>query len=138
LATLQRLGIERELPVVPSVFLGAGAVSPLEMAVMYQTIAAQGVSAGLRSIRTITDVEGTPLARFPQKPIQAVSPAAIHVLHYAMQEVMQEGTGRAAKNVLPTICASPGSPVSRAIISRWCGWGATTINPPVLPAPPAH
>jgi penicillin-binding protein 1B len=103
LATMQRLGIERELPVVPSVFLGAGAVSPLEMAVMYQTIAAQGVSAGLRSIRTITDVEGTPLARFPQKPIQAVSPAAIHVLHYAMQEVMQEGTGRAAKNVLPNL-----------------------------------
>jgi len=101
LATTQRLGIEREMPVVPSVFLGAGELSPLEVAVMYQTIAAQGVSAGLRSIRTITDVEGTPLARFPQKPVQAVSPAAIHVLQYAMQEVMQEGTARVAKNVLP-------------------------------------
>jgi penicillin-binding protein 1B len=101
LATTQRLGIEREMPVVPSVFLGAGELSPLEVAVMYQTIAAEGVSAGLRSIRTITDVEGTPLARFPQKPMQAVAPAAIHVLHYAMQEVMQEGTGRAAKSVLP-------------------------------------
>src|SRR5690606_13502985 len=32
LAMMQRLGIERDLPVVPSVFLGAGAVSPLEMA----------------------------------------------------------------------------------------------------------
>src|SRR6185295_13534675 len=68
---------------------------------MYQTIAAQGVSAGLRSIRTITDNEGIALARYPQKPVQAVSPAAIHVLQYAMQEVMQEGTARAAKNVLP-------------------------------------
>lgn len=103
LATIQRLGVERELPVVPSVFLGAGELSPLEVAVMYQTIAAQGVSAGLRSIRTITDAEGIPLARFPQKPIQAVSPAAIHVLHYAMQEVMQEGTGRSARNVLPNL-----------------------------------
>lgn len=101
LATMQRLGIERELPVVPSVFLGAGELSPLEVAVMYQTIAAQGVSAGLRSIRTITDPEGIALARYPQKPVQAVSPAAIHVLQYAMQEVMQEGTARAAKNVLP-------------------------------------
>jgi len=101
LATIQRLGIERELPVVPSVFLGAGELSPLEVAVMYQTIAAQGVSAGLRSIRTITDNEGIALARYPQKPVQAVSPAAIHVLQYAMQEVMQEGTARAAKNVLP-------------------------------------
>jgi penicillin-binding protein 1B len=103
LATIQRLGIERELPVVPSVFLGAGELSPLEVAVMYQTIAAQGVSAGLRSIRTITDSEGIPLARFPQKPVQAVAPAAIHVLQYAMQEVTQEGTARAAKNVLPNL-----------------------------------
>lgn len=101
LATIQRLGIEREFPVVPSVFLGAGELSPLEVAVMYQTIAAEGVSAGLRSIRTITDAEGIALARYPQKPVQAVSPAAIHVLQYAMQEVMTEGTARAAKNVLP-------------------------------------
>jgi penicillin-binding protein 1B len=103
LATIQRLGVERELPVVPSLFLGAGELSPLEVAVMYQTIAAQGVSAGLRSIRTLTDSEGTPLARYPQKPMQAVSPAAIHVLQYAMQEVMQEGTGRAAQKVLPNL-----------------------------------
>ena len=103
LATIQRLGIERELPVVPSVFLGAGALSPLEVAVMYQTIAAQGVSAGLRSIRTITDNEGIALARYPQKPIQAVSPAAVYVLQYAMQEVMQQGTGRAAVNALPNL-----------------------------------
>ena len=101
LATIQRLGVEREMPVVPSVFLGAGELSPLEVAVMYQTIAAQGVSAGLRSIRTLTDSEGTPLARYPQKPIQAVSPAAMYVLEYAMQEVMQEGTARAARTVLP-------------------------------------
>jgi penicillin-binding protein 1B len=101
LATIQRLGVEREMPVVPSVFLGAGELSPLEVAVMYQTIAAQGVSAGLRSIRTLTDSEGTPLARYPQKPVQAVAPAAIHVLQYAMQEVMQEGTARAAQKVLP-------------------------------------
>ncbi len=103
LATIQRLGVERELPVVPAVLLGAGALSPLEVAVMYQTIAAQGVSAGLRSIRAITDVEGIPLARYPQKPVQAVSPAAIHTLQYALQEVMTAGTGRAARNVLPNL-----------------------------------
>ncbi|MFT3931806.1 MAG: penicillin-binding protein 1B [Spongiibacteraceae bacterium] len=103
LATIQRLGVERELPVVPAVLLGAGELSPLEVAVMYQTIAAQGVSAGLRSIRAITDAEGIPLARYPQKPVQAVSPAAIHTLQYAMQEVMTAGTARAAKNVLPSL-----------------------------------
>lgn len=103
LATMQRLGVERELPVVPAVLLGAAELSPLEVAVMYQTIAAQGVNAGLRSIRAITDIEGIPLARYPQKPVQAVSPAAIHTLQYAMQEVMTEGTARSAKNVLPNL-----------------------------------
>lgn len=101
LKTMKRLGVERELPAVPALLLGAGSLSPMEVAAMYQTMAAQGVSAGLRSIRTITAADGQPLARYPQKPQQAVSPAAIHLLHYAMQEVMQEGTGKAAKAVLP-------------------------------------
>ena len=141
LATIQRLGVERDLPVVPAVLLGAGELSPLEVAVMYQTIAAQGVSAGLRSIRTITDTEGIPLARYPQKPMQAVSPAAIHVLQYAMQEDDDRKALRArrkmccricaspAKPVRPMICAIRGSRVLPAIILRWCGWGATIINP---------
>lgn len=101
LDTLHKLGVERDLPEVPSLLLGAGALSPLEVAAMYQTIAAQGVNAGLRSIRTIAAADGRPLARYPQKPVQAVPPAAMHLLHYAMQEVMQEGTARAARSVLP-------------------------------------
>lgn len=101
LKTMQRLGVERDLPAVPALLLGAGELSPLEVAVMYQTIAAQGVSAGLRSIRTIAAANGQPLARFPQKPQQSVSPASIHLLQYAMQEVMQTGTAKAARAVLP-------------------------------------
>lgn len=101
LDTMHRLGISRELPAVPALLLGAGSVSPLEVAVMYQTIAAQGVSVGLRSIRTINAADGSPLARYPQKPQQVVSAAAMHVLNYALQEVMRSGTGRAAATRLP-------------------------------------
>jgi penicillin-binding protein 1B len=98
--TLHRLGVERDLPQVPSLLLGSGALSPLEVAAMYQTIAAQGVNAALRSIRTIAAADGQPLARYPQKPRQAVAPATMYLLHYAMQEVMQIGTGRAAQTAL--------------------------------------
>lgn len=101
LKTVQRLGISRPLPEVPAVLLGAGALSPVEVAAMYQTLAAQGVSAGLRSVRAVTSSDGKPLARYPQKPEQAVSPAAIHLVQFAMQEVMQDGTGRAASHVMP-------------------------------------
>jgi penicillin-binding protein 1B len=101
LGTVRRLGVTRELPEVPALLLGVGALSPLEVAVMYQTIAAQGVSAGLRSIRGISAANGAPLARYPQQPRQAVSPAAMHLLHYTLLEVMREGTGKAARTRLP-------------------------------------
>lgn len=98
---VKRLGVSRSQPEVPALLLGAGELSPLEVAVMYQTIAAQGASAGLRAIRGISAANGTPLARYPHSPRQAVSPAAVHLLQYAMSETMREGTGKAARSVLP-------------------------------------
>ncbi len=100
---LQRLGVVRPVPEVPALLLGAAGLSPLEVAAMYQTLAAQGVRGGLRSIRTITASNGTPLARYPQRPEQVVSPAAVQLLHYAMETVMTEGTGKASRAVLPNL-----------------------------------
>ena len=39
LKTLERLGVSREWPAFPSMLLGAGALSPMEVATMYQTLA---------------------------------------------------------------------------------------------------
>lgn len=39
---LRGLGIDRPLPEYPSLFLGAADLSPMEIAQMYQTIAARG------------------------------------------------------------------------------------------------
>ncbi len=100
---IKRLGISRPVPEVPALLLGSADLSPLEVAAMYQTLAAQGVRAGLRSIRVITASNGTPLARYPQRPEQVVSPAAVQLLHYAMEMVMTEGTGKAARAVLPNL-----------------------------------
>src|SRR5690606_4413059 len=85
---VKRLGVSRPLPEVPALLLGAGELSPLEVAAMYQTIAARGVSAGLRSIRGISAANGTPLARYPHNPQQVVPATAVHLLHYAMQQTM--------------------------------------------------
>lgn len=101
LQTFERLGVSRELPAVPSLSLGSASLSPVEVAAMYQTIAAQGVSAGLRSVRAVTAADGKPLARYPQKPVQAFSPASIYLLQAAMQDVMQDGTARAASYAMP-------------------------------------
>jgi len=101
LAMVRRLGVARPLPVVPSVLLGSGALSPLEVAAMYQTIAASGVHSPLRSIVSVADHNMQPLARYPLVQQAAVSPAVMHLMHYALLEVVREGTGKSAYALLP-------------------------------------
>lgn len=91
---LRRLGIDGPIPEVPSLTLGAGEYSPMDMAAMYQTIAAGGFRMPLRSIRDIVDARGQALRRYPLEYDRTVSLQAMHLLHYAMREVVREGTGR--------------------------------------------
>ncbi len=48
LQTVARLGINRDWPAYPSMLLGAGSLSPMEVATMYQTIASGGFNTPLR------------------------------------------------------------------------------------------
>lgn len=97
---LRRLGIDGPIPEVPSLTLGAGEYSPMDMAAMYQTIAAGGFRMPLRSIRDIVDARGQPLRRYPLEYDRTVSLQAMHLLHYAMREVVREGTGRGVYSFL--------------------------------------
>jgi penicillin-binding protein 1B len=93
---MRRLGIEGPIPEVPALTLGAGEYSPMDMAAMYQSIAAGGFRMPLRSIRDIVDADGKPLRRYPLDYDRTVSLQAVHLLHYALREVLREGTGRGA------------------------------------------
>ncbi len=99
--TIKNLGIERPLPAYPSVMLGAVALSPLEVAAMYQTIAAGGFNTPLRAIRAVSTAQGEPLNRYPLQLEQKVDSDAVHLLYYALQETMREGTGRSVYGSLP-------------------------------------
>jgi penicillin-binding protein 1B len=92
--SLQRLGVDREQPSVPAMLLGAGGLAPVEIATMYQTIAAGGFRVPLRTIRDIVDARGELLQRYPLEYDRAVSSQTIHLLHYALREVVREGTGK--------------------------------------------
>ena len=91
---LRRLGIKGGIPQVPALTLGAGEYSPMDMAAMYQTIAAGGFEIPLRSIRDIVDARGESLQRYLLEFDRTVDQKSIHLLHYAMREVVREGTGR--------------------------------------------
>lgn len=100
MAMFKRLGVHRPLLEVPSMLLGSAELAPIEVASMYQTIAAGGRYTALRTIYAITDVEGKLLARYPQRPRQVVDPASVHLLQHAMLETMRSGTGKTAHQVL--------------------------------------
>ncbi|AQA17006.1 penicillin-binding protein 1B [Halioglobus japonicus] len=98
---LARLGVERPVPQVPALTLGAGEYSPMDMAAMYQTIASGGFRTPLRSIRDIVDARGEPLQRYDLQYEREVSLQAVYLLQYAMLEAMKKGTGRGAYRDLP-------------------------------------
>lgn len=101
LNTLARLGAEPDWPAYPSMLLGAGSLSPLQVATVYQTIANGGFNTPLRAIRSVLTAEGEPLKGYPFQIQQRFDPGAVYLVQNAMQRVMREGTGRSVYSQLP-------------------------------------
>ena len=108
LKTVKRLGVEQEWPAYPSMLLGAGGLSPMNVANMYQTLANGGFNTPLRSIRNVLTADGQPLKRYPFQIQQRFDSGAIYLLQNAMQRTMSEGTGRSVYSQLPRSLALAG------------------------------
>jgi penicillin-binding protein 1B len=100
--TLNRLGIKRQLDAYPSLLLGAQGLSPLEVATMYQTIAANGFQTPVRAIRTVTDSQGEALSSYPFQLRQTIDADDVYLIQTAMQEVTHSGTAASIYSTLPT------------------------------------
>lgn len=98
---LSRLGVEQGVPRVPALLLGAGEYSPMDMAAMYQSIAAGGFRMPLRAIRDIVDADGEALKRYALEYDRTASIQSVHLLHYGLRAVVREGTGRGVYRYLP-------------------------------------
>ena len=92
--TLSKLGLARDVPDLPSVLLGAVDLSPWQVSNLYQTIASEGVYTPQRAILSVMDASGQALTRYPFQPESRFDPATMHLLHYALQTAMRQGTGR--------------------------------------------
>lgn len=99
--TLYALGAPKLSDPVPASLLGAIPMTPLEVTQIYQTIASGGFRMPLRAIRSVQTREGELLTRYSLEVEQTIDPRAMHLLHYGLQTVMQEGTGRSAYKSLP-------------------------------------
>jgi penicillin-binding protein 1B len=89
---LQSFGLGRDINPNPSLLLGAVDLSPLDVAQLYQYLAADGHALPLRALRGVLDAKGLPLKRYAVKPGAGEYVQATRLVTYAMQQVAVSGT----------------------------------------------
>ena len=108
----ERLGLESAPAAYPSLLLGAVELSTYEIAQLYNSLANGGDRIALKAVRSVTDANGAQLNRYPLELIAAADADAIHQLNHALIQVVEHGTGRPARNILPrdmTVAAKTGT-----------------------------
>jgi penicillin-binding protein 1B len=100
-ATLTRFGLAQPPVQVPAMLLGAVDVTPLETAQLFNGLANGGFKNPLRAVRAVIGADGKALKAFPLEVTQVASPENIYQLDRMLVSVMDHGTGRAARAILP-------------------------------------
>ncbi|HVM39283.1 MAG TPA: PBP1A family penicillin-binding protein [Acidimicrobiia bacterium] len=91
-----RLGIDRHLDPYPSITLGAEEASPLEMATVFSTLAADGVRRGPFLVTKIVQADGTVLFNEIGSEERAVDASIARMVTAVLRQVIEAGTGTAA------------------------------------------
>lgn len=117
--TLQRLGVNRELEPYPSLLLGGVEMTPFEVAAWYQTLAGDGFHTPLRAITEVRNRQGERVARYPVSTRAAVDAGPAFLLQWALQQVVQEGTGRHAAQQLPGLKVAGKTGTSDSFRDAW-------------------
>jgi penicillin-binding protein 1B len=98
--TIEAAGFQ-DPPELPSMFLGAIDMAPLDVAQIYSTLASGGYLTPLLAIREVLTKEGKPLSRYSFKLKQTLPESPVFLTTWAMQKVIEQGTARWANSVLP-------------------------------------
>lgn len=106
--TMRRLGVQANLPRVPSLLLGTAELTPFEVAAMYQAMANSGEQVELRTLLAVSDAHGEQVQRFRRRSHRGVDPVPAYLLRYGLEQVMREGTGKSAARKLPSSVAFAG------------------------------
>lgn len=96
----EELGFVSEIPAVPSLALGAGSVSPLEMAQAYTVFPLKGRRATVFGVERIIGPNGLPVyGANPSLKQTKYSERTVDVIDECLRAVVTSGTGRAASSV---------------------------------------
>jgi len=94
--TARACGIDSPLATVPSLALGVGEVTPLELSTAFGTLARLGDRIAPWIVREVRDADGKPLARRRIDRKRALSPQAAYLVHDMLRGVFDHGTARSA------------------------------------------
>jgi penicillin-binding protein 1A len=89
----------RDLPDVPSLALGTGLVSPLDLTAAYTIFPGGGVRARPRGIVSVTDAAGTVVFEQPPSLERVVSEDVAYQMVTMLEDVIDRGTGRPARSM---------------------------------------
>jgi penicillin-binding protein 1A len=96
----QQLGITTELEPSLAIGLGASGVRPIELVNAYAVFAAGGRWMPVSIVKKITDPGGKAVKLPPNEPPrQVLTPAAAYLVTSLLTSVVQEGTGKAARQL---------------------------------------
>jgi penicillin-binding protein 1B len=100
ISRLEQLGVKIDASPVPSVLLGAIELTPLEVAQVYQSLAAGGFTVPLRTVTAVQTPDARVLQRYPLRMMPLERRGAVAVLNYALTEVVRTGTARRLPGLL--------------------------------------
>jgi 1A family penicillin-binding protein len=92
-----RMGIESQLPMVPSLALGTGEVTLLELTNAYSAFANHGRISRPRLYTRVEDSEGTLLWEAQPQQSQAVTPTTAFLMSHMLADVVSRGTASNAR-----------------------------------------
>ena len=126
---LKAAGFDGDINALPSLLLGALELSPIEVSHLYHTLAADGVYVPLRSILSVVNADGEQLQRYPLASETRIPASLSYLMHYNLQAVMTEGTGRKAASTLPGLAIAGKTGTSNQQRDSWfAGYSADHLG----------
>jgi penicillin-binding protein 1A len=119
----RRMGIRSPLPEVPSLTLGTGEVSPLEMTAAYATVASAGVYRPPTGIRRMVDSGGKVIERLDPPGRRALPGDTAEQVSDILVDVVASGTGTGAQ--VPGVVVAGKTGTAQDHADAWfCGYTA--------------
>ncbi|WP_100657987.1 penicillin-binding protein 1B [Alteromonas flava] len=101
--TLRRLGIQRDVPLVPAMTLGAIDLNLVDVSQMYQTIANAGLYRPLHAVVAVVSPDNRLMWQHSNYAEQRVDEAASYLTNYALHKVTIEGTAKRIRDTFEKV-----------------------------------